>query len=392
MSIPRSVWALGFVSMFMDMSSEMIHALLPVYLVTTLSASAMTVGIIEGIAEATASITKLFSGTLSDYLGKRKLLTLVGYGMAALTKPLFPLASSAGLVFTARFIDRIGKGIRGAPRDALVADVTPPHLRGASYGLRQSLDTVGAFCGPMLAIILMYIYNDMRTVFWFAVIPAAICVVILYWGVQEPEIPLREEADKPSFRGREILKLHNGYWVVILVSVLLNLARFSEAFLVLRAQERGLSIHWVPLILVVMNIIYAASSYPAGKLSDIFSRKCLMRWGIAMLVLSHLVLAGAGSVTMVFVGTLLWGLHMGLTQGIFSAMIADTSPAHLHGTAFGVFNISNGVAMLGASILAGWLWEDFGAGVPFFAGAICAMAAWAFIFRLPRNSDAVKSG
>ena len=189
-AIPRGVWALGFVSLFMDVSSEMIHALLPVFLVTVLGASVTAVGLLEGTAEAIASITKVFSGTVSDWLGKRKLLTVLGYGLAAITKPLFAIAPSAGWVFAARGLDRIGKGIRGAPRDALIAELTPAPIRGAAFGLRQTLDTVGAFAGPLLAIVLMAATNDaFRTVFWLAVIPAVVSVVVLVLFVREPERP-----------------------------------------------------------------------------------------------------------------------------------------------------------------------------------------------------------
>lgn len=371
-NIHRSVWALGFVSMFMDMSSEMIHALLPVFLVTTLGASAATVGLIEGLAEATASITKLFSGTLSDYFRKRKLLTLIGYGMAALTKPLFPLASSATWVLAARFLDRIGKGIRGAPRDALVADVTPGHLRGASYGLRQSLDTIGAFAGPLMAILLMLAFNNIRLVFWIAIIPAALCVLILYFGVKEPELK-QDEANQPKTRLRfsDISMLTHHFWYIILLAVLLNFARFSEAFLVLKASHTGLSNTFIPMVLVAMNVVYALSSYPAGWLSDRISRKYLLTVGFMVLILADIVLGFSSNLVGVFAGIALWGLHMGLTQGLFAALVADSTPSKLRGSAFGIYNVTGGLAMLLSSVIAGRLWDvlsptatfAFGAGV-----------------------------
>lgn len=369
-NIHRSVWALGFVSMFMDMSSEMIHALLPVFLVGTLGTSMAAVGLIEGIAEATAAITKLFSGTLSDYLRKRKTLALIGYSMAALSKPLFPLATSASWVLTARFLDRIGKGIRGAPRDALVADVTPDHQRGASYGLRQALDTIGAFAGPLIAMLLMLAYGNIRLVFWIAVIPAVLCVVILYVGVKEPELK-REETTTPKtrFRISGFSRFTHHFWYIIILTALLNLARFSEAFMVLKASHTGLSTAFIPLVLVAMNVVYSVSSYPAGWLSDRISRKYLLAAGFIALILANLALGFASGLVGVFAGVLLWGLHMGLTQGIFAALVASAAPPQLRGSAFGIYNVVGGLAMLLSSVIAGWLWDISGATTTFMFGA-----------------------
>lgn len=368
--IPGSVWALGLVSMFMDVSSEMIHALLPLYLVSVLGASTLTVGIIEGIAEATASITKIFSGALSDYLGRRKWLAALGYGIAAVTKPVFPLASSIAWLTAARFVDRVGKGIRGSPRDALIADLTPADLRGNAYGLRQSLDTVGAVLGPLLAIIFMEIFADnFTTVFWLAVIPAFVSVAVIVFGVHEPDRPRGVREVRAPLSRREFGRLSKVYWMVVGVAAIFTLARFSEAFLLLRAQSVGLPLAVVPVVLVVMNITYTLSAWPAGALSDRIGRYGVVTVGFALLIVADLALAIGGTVTVVMIGVALWGLHMGLTQGVLSALVADSAPAELRGTAFGVFNLISGMAMLAASIVAGALWDVAGPAGTFVAGA-----------------------
>ena len=353
----------------MDTSSELIHSLLPVFLVSVLGASALSVGVIEGIAEATASITKVFSGTLSDYLGKRKLLTVIGYGLAALTKPLFPLAGTVGWVFAARFIDRIGKGVRDAPRDALVGDIAPAHLRGACYGLRQSLDTVGAFAGPLLAVALMALFaNDFRAVFWIAVIPAFIALAILVFGVKEPETVRAKGRPRSPIRLSELRRIGAAYWGLVLIAAILSLARFSEAFLLLRAENVGLPIALVPLVMVVMNVAYAGSAYPAGVLSDRIDRLGVLVAGLVLLIAADLALALATGVWAVMGGVVLWGLHMGLTQGLLSAMVADVAPAEIRGTAFGVFHMVTGIMLLAASLIAGLLWDQVGPSATFFAG------------------------
>jgi len=369
--IPGGVWALGAVSLLMDLSSEMIHALLPLYLAVGLGASMLTVGIIEGVAEATALIVKIFSGALSDWLGKRKLLVAMGYGLAAFTKPVFPLATSIGWLFAARFVDRIGKGIRGAPRDALIADLSPPDVRGTSFGLRQSLDTVGAFLGPLAAIGLMIVFaNSFTTVFWIATIPAIAAFVVIILFVHEPPRPADSKPQRSPLTRKEIARLETAFWMVVVVGTLFTLARFSEAFLLLRAQSLGLSLAWVPGVLVVMNVIYALSAWPAGALSDRIGRYALLGAGFAALIAADLVLAFAPNVSTVMFGTVLWGLHMGLTQGILAALIADTAPPDLRGTAFGMFNLITGIAMLLASVVAGALWDLVGARTTFLAGAI----------------------
>jgi MFS family permease len=366
---------LGFVSLFMDTSSEMIHALLPVYLVSVLGSSTLMVGIIEGIAEATASTTKIFSGALSDYLGRRKMVAALGYGLAAVTKPAFPLAGSVGWLMAARFIDRVGKGIRGAPRDALVADLSPPELRGASFGLRQSLDTIGAFLGPLLAILLMWVTaDDFRTVFWVAVLPAFLSFGLIAFAVRDPPHSHETRARSPLSRN-ELAKLGRDYWLVVVVACVFTLARFSEAFLILRAQSVGLAIALVPGVLVVMNLVYAAVAAPIGLLSDNLGRIGLLVGGFTVLILADLVLGFASDIATVALGVALWGLHMGLTQGLLAALVADTAPIKLRGTAFGMFNLATGLALLVASVLAGALWDRLGPQATFLAGAAFTLLA-----------------
>jgi MFS family permease len=373
--IPRQVWVLGFVSLFMDVSSEMIHSLLPLFLAGPLGASAFAIGVIEGFAESVALIVKVFSGVLSDWLGKRKVLAVSGYALGAFSKPLFALAPDAGVIFGARLLDRVGKGVRGAPRDALIADITPPEIRGAAFGLRQSLDTVGAFLGPLLAVALMLLWaNDFRAVFWVAVIPGCLAVLLLALGIREPSTHSGEKRTHP-LRRQELKKLGGAYWWVVGIGAVFTLARFSEAFLVLRAQQGGIPIALVPLAMVAMNVIYSASAYPFGKLADKMSHAALLAWGLALLIAADLVLAYNDRWAVVTAGVALWGLHMGMTQGLLATMVAQTAPAHLRGTAFGFFNLVSGVSMLLASALAGLLWDRLGASFTFQAGAILSACA-----------------
>jgi len=388
-AIPAGVWTLGFVSMLMDTSSELIHSLLPLFLVSVLGASMFTVGVIEGIAEATALIVKVFSGYLSDYFRNRKVLTVLGYGLAAATKPLFPLASSVGLVVVARFIDRIGKGIRGAPRDALIADITPSEARGAAYGLRQALDTVGAVLGPATAIVAMLWFADnFRTVFWLAVIPAAASVALLVFGVREPE-PREAQKGRVPIVLADIQRLSGRYWWVVGVAAVMTLARFSEAFLVLRAQSVQMALAWIPLVMVLMSIVYAIVSYPAGVLVDRGQQRRLLAGGLITLIIADVILARAGSVGQVLGGVAVWGVHMGLTQGVLAALVAQTAPSDLRGTAFGLFNLVSGIALLAASALAGWLWDAYGPTLTFYAGAVFSMLALAglVLYREPARAS-----
>jgi len=386
--IPRDVWLLGIVSLLMDVSSELIHALLPIYLVVGLGASALAVGVIEGFAESTALIVRIFSGALSDRLGNRKWLAATGYGLAALTKPIFPLAPSIGWLFAARFIDRIGKGIRGAPRDALIADVAPPDLRGASYGLRQSLDTIGAFAGPLAAIGLMLLTGDNFTVvFWFAVLPAFLSFAVILFAVREPLRPAELAPVRSPLSRAQIARLGPAFWVVAVLASAFTLARFSEAFLLLRAQSVGMELAFVPIMLVVLNVVYALSAWPAGALSDKVGRYTVLTSGFAILIAADLALAVAPNVAIVALGAALWGLHMGLTQGILASLVADTAPADLRGTAFGMFNLVTGIATLAASVIAGLLWDRSGPEVTFLAGAIFTAFAVAVVPLVRRSID-----
>jgi MFS family permease len=385
-NIPAGIWALGFVSLFMDVSSEMVHSLLPVFLVTALGASTVTVGLIEGVGEATASISKLFSGWLSDRLGKRKELTVIGYGISALSKPLFAVAPMPSWVILARFSDRVGKGIRGAPRDALVGDLAPPGMRGAAYGLRQSLDTVGAFAGPLLAMALMAVAaDDFRLVFWFAVIPGVISVAILIFAVREPKRDTTESSGRAPIRWAEAARLGSLFWAVVALGGVLTLARFSEAFLILRAEGSGLPLALVPAVLVVMNVVYSAAAYPVGAFSDKADKQAILAAGFAVLIVADIVLALAPGVWIVMGGVALWGLHLGMTQGTLSALVAETVPADLRGTAFGLFHLVTGIALLAASVVAGILWDWVGPAATFFCGALLTAAGLIGILTVGRH-------
>lgn len=388
--LPASIWALGFGSMLMDISSELIHSLLPIFMVTVLGTSMVTVGIIEGVAEATAAISKVFSGALSDYLGRRKRLLVLGYALAALTKPVFPLATSIGWVFAARFVDRIGKGIRGAPRDALVADLVPEPLRGAAYGLRQALDALGAVIGPLLALLLMLLLaNDIAAAMWAAVVPAFLCVALLLRYVREPERPpaKAEAGVRAPLRPADIRQLRAGYWWVVIIGAVFTLARFSEAFLILRIEDVGVPLGYVPLALVVMNLFYAGCAYPAGRAADRLDARRLLMLSLLLLVLADLLLAAGGALP-AFAGIALWGLHMAFSQGLLAKLVADSAPPALRGTAFGFFNLLSGVALLAASVIAGGLWSRYGPDATFLVGAaFAALAALGLLaWRGPRNA------
>ncbi|EOI8229187.1 MFS transporter [Klebsiella oxytoca] len=368
--IPKGVWVLGGVSLLMDVSSEMIHSLLPLFMATTLGASVIIIGIIEGVAEATALMLKVFSGVISDYVGKRKGLALLGYGLGALSKPLFAIAPTSGMVFSARMIDRIGKGIRGAPRDALVADVTPPGIRGAAYGLRQALDTIGAFLGPLLAVALMFLWDkDFQSIFWVAAIPAVLSIALLGFGLKEPNTSVVQKRTNP-LRRENLKKLSAAYWWVVAIGSIFTLSRFSEAFLVLRAQQMAIPLFAIPLVMVAMNLVYSLTAYPFGKLSDRMSHSKMLQWGLLVLIAADIVLALSSHWSTLLAGVALWGIHMGMTQGLLAAMVAHTAPPELRGTAFGMFNLMSGIALLLASAGAGVLWEMLGAASTFYAGAI----------------------
>ena len=372
LGLPSGIWALGFVSLLADIASEMVHSLLPVFLLG-LGTSVAMIGLIEGVAESTALMVKVFSGVLSDRFGRRKPFAVIGYAMGALSKPLFALAGSAGMVFGARMIDRVGKGIRGAPRDALVADLAPPGLRGAAFGLRQALDSVGAFLGPLIAIALMLAWaDDIRAVFWAAAIPGLLAVTLLVVGVREP-VAAGAQAPRVNPIARENLRrLGPAYWWVVVVGAAFTLARFSEAFLVLRVQQGGLPLAWVPLVLVAMNVVYSALAYPLGKLADTVRHSNLLMLGLVSLIGADMLLAWSNRWMFAWSGIGLWGVHLALTQGLLATMVAESAPSDLRGTAFGFFNLVSGVAMLLASVLAGLLWDRIGAGATFVGGAVLA--------------------
>lgn len=395
--IPRTVWALGLVSLFMDTSSEIIHALLPLFLTTTLGASVALVGVVEGVAESTASIVKVFSGYLSDRLGRRKPLILLGYGLGALSKPFFAIAGAPPMVFAARFADRIGKGLRGAPRDALIADVTDPSIRGRAFGLRQAMDTTGAFLGPLLAIALMALFaNDMRAVFWCAVIPGVLAVLCVLLVVEDRASDQQTASVRSPIRLAELKRFDRAFWSVVAIGVVFTLARFSEAFLILRANSAGLPLAFAPLVLVVMNVVYSLGAYPAGVWSDRARPATIMIWGLAALVAADVTLALASGLVGVFTGITLWGVHMALTQGLLAKMVADRAPETMRGSAFGLFNLATGVAMLVASIVAGVLWDQLGPAATFLAGAGFATLAVAMVviwgFNSARNPERKNRG
>lgn len=368
--IPSGIWVLGFVSLLMDISSEMIHSLLPLFMVTTLGTSTLAVGLVEGLAESLALIVKVFSGTLSDYWGRRKGLALFGYTLSAFTKPLFAVAAGLGLILVARLLDRVGKGIRGAPRDALIADMAAPHLRGAAFGLRQALDTVGAFLGPLIAVGLMLLWSDdFRAIFWVAVLPGLMAVTLLLFGVHEPAHRKTSQSRNP-IRWDNLVRLGSAYWWVVGIGAVFTLARFSEAFLVLRAQDAGILLALVPLVMVAMNLVYSLTAYPFGRLSDRMSHMKLLALGLLVLIAADLVLAVTSHWGAVLLGVGLWGLHMGMTQGLLATMVAATAPADLRGTAYGFFNLAGGLAMLPASLVAGYLWDRLGPAFTFYAGAL----------------------
>jgi MFS family permease len=384
--LPRNVWILGFVSLLMDLSSEIYHALLPAFVTVVLGLPATALGAIDGIAEATANFAKLASGRLSDRSLRRKPWVVAGYGLAAISKPLFPLAASAPAVMAARFADRIGKGIRGSPRDAMIADETPPEIRGKAFGLRQALDTVGALLAPLAAIGLMALLaSDIRAVYWVAVIPAAASFLLAWLALREPEQLNAPIKRSPLFSGfRELDKETKR---LLAVGFLFALARFSEGFLILKGMEIGLSETFSPLTLAVFNLAYVALAYPAGSLSDRMRPRTILMAGIVVLVAGNVVLAKSDSLAGVMAGVVLWGAHMALTQGIFSRMIADSAPEHLRATSFGAFWFVSGIGALLASLGAGMMWDRDGSETVFLASAGIATVALAMLMLLPEDNN-----
>lgn len=373
-AIPRTVWVLGIVSLLMDISSEMVQTLLPFYLVSSLGASAIAVGFIEGLSVAIATTTKLFAGIIADWTRNRKMLAVVGYGLGAISKLIFPLSSSIDWIVTAKAVDRIGKGLRGTPRDALIADVTPPEIRGAAFGLRKSLDTVGGFAGPLAAIALMFALNgNVLAIFWIAVIPGFLSVLVLLFGVKEPErLPRKAES---ALRTGDIVRLNTSTWIVIVAASILTFVRFSEAFLLLKSQEAGFEPAWIPVTMVVMHAVYGLTAYPTGQLSDTIGRTGLLAASVGVLVAAYAVLAFADSIIVFLIGIALWGLHMGLSQGLLATLIAESAPSNLKGTAFGIFNLMTGAVVLIGNVLAGLLWDTYGSFGTFMVGAVLSAVA-----------------
>jgi len=383
--LPRAIWALGFTSMFMDVSSEAVHALLPVYLTTVLGLSAAAIGVIEGLAEATTLAVKIFSGAISDWLGRRKLPALIGYGLAAATKPVFALAVGPALVVAAHIVDRFGKGIRGAPRDALIADLTPPEQRGAAFGLRQSLDTIGGVVGPLAAVGLMLASGDnFRLVFALAIIPALLSVgTLLVFVPNDGATPRAAEFPLSRAAARQMSR---AFWIVVALGAAMAAVRVAEAFLMLRATGFGLDPAWAPLVLVVMSIVYGVFAYPAGRLSDRLAPRTMVVASLAILCAAEVILAFALSLPVFFCGVALWGAHMALSQGLFAKLVADTAPETLRGTAFGLFNVASALALVIGNSGFGFLWAAQGAAAAYAiaSGAALLVTATAFFALTPR--------
>lgn len=387
-AIPATVWMVGFVSLLMDVSSEMINTLLPLYLAGGLGASALAIGFIEGISVAIATASKFLSGVLADFSRRAKPIAVLGYGLAALSRLIFPLATSVDLIVLARAMDRVGKGIRGAPRDAIVAAVTPQGMRGASFGLRKSLDTVGGFLGPLIAIAAMLLLaGDIVTVFWLAALPAGMAVAVLIFAVREPAESRAEIKNIPAFRFADAFRLNPAIWTVICLAGVIMLARFSEAFLLLKSVEAGFSLTWVPVSIVIMHGVYGLCAYPVGKLSDTIGNTGLLLCSLVFLVVAHLTIAFSATVWEFVIGIVFWGLHMGFSQGLLGAMVADASPAGLRASAFGAFNLVTGIVLLIGNVAAGWLWQDLGSHAPFIAGALLSLFAFFAIAVLQRKTN-----
>lgn len=378
--IPRTVWVLGFVSLLMDISSEMIHALLPLFMAGTLGASAIWIGLVEGIGEGTALIAKVFSGVVADRFGHKKRLVFAGYFLGVISKPVFALAGSMPVVLAARFFDRIGKGLRGAPRDAIVADVTDESIRGAAYGLRQSLDAAGAFVGPLLATLLLLLWTeDLRSIFWIALIPGAACLALILFGVEDNVTPT---VNTKRIAWKDLKSVMTPAFVqLVILGTLFSLARFSNAFIVLRAADIGIEHAWIPMAVVLMNITFSLSSYPFGKLADKLNPMKLLALGIVLLALANLLFAYAENYRILAAGIVLFGMHLGATQGIFSTIISEIAPSEVRATAFGIFNFFSGLALLASGLVAGSLWEYMGAQYCFGGGVVFALITLSLIPR-----------
>jgi len=363
---------LGLVSLLTATSSAMVYGLLPVFLVKVLGASIGIVGVMEGLAEASNSAMRLLSGITSDWIGRRKPVVAFGYLLSAANKLVFPMAESVSIVFVARLVDRFGKGVRDAPRDALISDLTPSHIRGSGFGLRTALYTMGFVLGPLAAIGLMVASGDnFRLVFAIAVAPAFAAVGILLFAIGEDPAQSSREA-RFRIRLSHLSRLPAAFWWSISVASLLSLARYSPAFLVLKASDVGIDPAFVPLILVFTHTVFSAAAYPFGALADRVDHRLQLALAVAVLLAADLVLAAGGTMVTAFLGASLWGLQMGVSEGLLSASVANAAPDDLRGTAFGIYQLAFGLAAFGASGTAGALWSIGGPPLAFGVSACVA--------------------
>ena len=376
--------------MLTAMSSAMIYSLLPVFMVRVLGISIASVGVIEGTAEATNSLIKIVSGAASDWIGRRKPLVVFGYTLSAVIKTIFPVAGTVSAVLAARVIDRLGKGIRDAPRDAFLADLTAKEIRGEGFGLRLALAISGFVVGPLIAIGLMKLSgDDFQLVFWIALIPAYLSLVVLFVAVKELPFNYDESQRRRPIRRGDIIALPAVFWWVVAIASLLSLARFSQAFLVLKAHDIGVDAAFVPMVLVVMYLVFSVAAYPFGVLADHLDRRLQLGIGTVILVGADVVLANASTVWLTMLGAALWGLQLGVTQGLLGATIADVAPDRLRGTAFGIYDVAIGVGTFIASAGAGALWMAGGPSIAFsFSACVATAAALMLLLQpLPRTTN-----
>lgn len=378
--VPALVWVLGRVSLLTDISSEMILAVLPVYLGTVMGVSMATIGLIEGIAEATAAVMRVFAGAIGDRLGRYKAIVVFGYGLSALSKIVFPFAGSPAPIFAARIIDRVGKGLRTSPRDAMIARATHPSILGRAFGIRQSLDTLGAVFGPLLAIVILGVtHNDFQLLFWIAVAPGVLAVIVLTRAAEEPNGGATPLQRIPLTRA-DLARLGFAFWWIAAGAAFLTFGRGAKAFLVLRTEDVGVPLWLVPIAFVIMNTVYAATAYPVGGLSDRIDRRRLLAAGIVVLILSDVVLAMASGPWVGLLGVVLWGLHFGMTQGVLATLVVDSAPEPLRGTAFGAFSLLSGFALVASGALGGMVWDAWGPSTLFWlatgAATLSLATAW----------------
>lgn len=372
--LPRNVWVLGLVSLFNDTATEMSYWLLPQFLVSVLGAGPMAFGFIEGAAQTVASFARLFSGFLADRLKRRKALAGAGYTLANLTKPLLALSTSWMQVFWIRFADRAAKGFRGAPRDALLADSVEPDRRGAAFGLRQSMDSAGAILGPLGAVVLLPVFlGNVRMVFWAAAVPGLISIVLVWALVREVRPSSATKSSRQANPPFRLWSASNRRLLGILLAVaIFSLGNSSDLFLILRAQNLGVSTHWAPLLGLVFNTVYTLLSWPAGWLSDRLPRRILVVLGYLTYSLIYCGFAVTSSKVFVWPLFAIYGAYYAFTEGVLKAWIADLVPSEARASAYGVFNWIVGLAAFPASLLAGWLWVHASPAAPFYFGGATA--------------------